>query len=110
MNFFGVGTLELLVILLVAFVALGPSKTVDVARTIGRMTREARRAFTDIMDAASPEERPSRRTDTEPTPPQPAPPDQPLASPAHLADQTEPVATAGDPPAASEPQRSPDQR
>ena len=53
MNVFGIGALELLVILLVAFVALGPGKTVEVARTIGRMTREARRTFTDIMDAAS---------------------------------------------------------
>jgi Sec-independent protein translocase protein TatA len=39
-NFFGIGTLELLVILLVAFVALGPGKTVEVARTIGKMARE----------------------------------------------------------------------
>ena len=53
MNVFGIGTLELLVILLVAFVALGPGKTVEVARTLGRMAREARRTFTDIMDAAS---------------------------------------------------------
>ena len=39
MNVFGIGGLELLVILLVAFVALGPGKTVEVARTIGRMAR-----------------------------------------------------------------------
>ena len=53
MNIFGIGALELAVILLVAFIALGPGKTMEVARTIGRMVREARRALTDIMDAAS---------------------------------------------------------
>ena len=95
MNFFGVGTLEVLVILLVAFVALGPGKTVEVAKTIGRMTREARRTFTDIMDAASLEERPSRRDDPERRPSSPTPPDEPLSSPSHLAEQT-PTPSASD--------------
>ena len=61
MNFFGIGTLELLVILVVAFVALGPGKTVEVARTIGKITREARRTFTEITDAVSLEDRPGAR-------------------------------------------------
>ena len=97
MNVFGIGTLELLVILLVAFIALGPGKTVEVARTIGRMAREARRTFTDIMDAASVTEdetgpRP-RRADA------PAqPPSEPLPLPTHLqGPETAPEADDGAP-------------
>ena len=53
MNIFGIGTLELAVIFLVAIIALGPGKTMETARTIGRIVREARRTFTEVMDAAS---------------------------------------------------------
>ena len=89
MNVFGIGTLELVVILVVAFIALGPGKTIEVARTIGRMTREARRTFTDIMDAASvteddatPRQRPRN---TSPAPDASAqPPSEPLPLPTHL--------------------------
>ena len=89
MNFFGIGTLELLVILAVAFIALGPGKTVEVARTIGKMAREARRTFTDIMDAASVEERGGRaRENPAPTPP-PSPPTDPVPPPPHLAAQND---------------------
>jgi len=76
-NVFGIGTLELLVILAVAFIALGPGKTVEVARTIGKMAREARRTFTDIMDAASVDERADRpRENSAPT----APPSSSISS------------------------------
>ena len=103
MNVFGIGTLELLVILLVAFIALGPGKTVEVARTIGKMTREARRTFTDIMDAASVEERGGRaRENPAPTTP-PSPPSDPVPAPSHLAAQTD---ARGEPPAS----QSSDQR
>ena len=89
MNFFGIGTLELLVILAVAFIALGPGKTVEVARTIGKMAREARRTFTDIMDAASVEERGGRaRENPAPTTP-PSPPTDPVPPPPHLAAQND---------------------
>ena len=53
MNIFGIGTMELGVILLVAIIALGPGKTMETARTLGRIMREARRAFTEVMDAAA---------------------------------------------------------
>ena len=53
MNIFGIGTMELAVILLVAIIALGPGKTMETARTLGRIMREARRTFTEVMDAAS---------------------------------------------------------
>ena len=89
MNVFGIGGLELVVILLVAFVALGPGKTIDVARTIGRMTREARRTFTDIMDAASISDNDLRTPRDQGNPPPTAgtpsqPPSDPLPMPSHL--------------------------
>ena len=103
MNFFGIGTLELLVILLVAFIALGPGKTVEVARTIGKMVREARRTFTDIMDAASVDERGGRPRDNSGPPTPPSPPTDPIPQPPHLAAQND----ANENPPASPP---PDQR
>ena len=89
MNVFGIGGLELLVILLVAFIALGPGKTIEVARTIGRVAREARRTFTDIVDAASltnddlSARRDSPNTDSAPADPG-QPPSDPLPMPTHL--------------------------
>jgi len=106
MNVFGIGGLELLVILLVAFVALGPGKTVEVARTIGRMAREARRTFTDIMDAASLSDTEVSATRDQPNPNRGSgspsqPPSDPLPMPPHLqqsadeptarTDETDPV-------------------
>ena len=107
MNFFGIGALEILVILLVAFVALGPGKTVEVARTIGRITREARRTFTDIMDAANPVETAPNRRDTETAARNTAPPDDPLPPPPHLAEQTQEPSGISDS-AASSQRRPPD--
>lgn len=101
MNVFGIGTLELVVILVVAFIALGPGKTIEVARTIGRMTREARRAFTDIMDAASVPDQPASSTRRQPpessrAPDAPAqPPSEPLPLPTHL---QEPASAPDNPP------------
>ena len=103
MNFFGIGTLELLVILTVAMIALGPGKTVEVARTIGKMAREARRTFTEIMDAASVDERANNASSNPgPTAP-PSPPADPVPTPPHLAAQNK----SPDNPPVSEP---PDQR
>ena len=44
MNFFGVGMLELVFILVVALLALGPNKMVEVARTLGKYVKELQRA------------------------------------------------------------------
>ena len=99
MNFFGIGTLEVLVILTVALIALGPGKTVEVARTIGKMAREARRTFTDIMDAASLDERADTPRENSAPTPQPGPPTDPVASPPHLSAQSDPP----DKPPASQP-------
>ena len=53
MNFFGIGGMELLVIVLLAFIILGPRQLTSVAKGLGRMIRELRNAttqFSRLMD------------------------------------------------------------
>jgi Tat protein translocase TatB subunit len=50
---FGLGLTELVVILVVALLFLGPEKLPEVARTLGRGLRELRRASDDIRDTVS---------------------------------------------------------
>lgn len=51
MNIFGMGPLELIVILLLAFIFLGPSKMVDAARVLGKASREFRRMASEFSSA-----------------------------------------------------------
>ena len=46
---FGIGSTELLVILLVAFLVLGPSHLPKVAKTLGKVMGEFRRVSTDFQ-------------------------------------------------------------
>ena len=93
MNVLGIGPMELLVIFLVAFLALGPGKSIDAARTVGKVVREARRTFAEVIDAASIDDATSdgqRRESPPPTGttgPTAAPPSDPLPTPAHLRQQ-----------------------
>ena len=103
MNVFGIGGLELLVILLVAFVALGPGKTIEVARTIGRVVREARSTFADIMDAASlsDDDVGGRRNQANPRSDTSAPaqaPSDPIPMPSHLQETPDPPSSQPDEP------------
>ena len=43
MTILGMGTVEILVVLLVGFIVLGPGRMVDAARLLGKATREVRR-------------------------------------------------------------------
>ena len=56
MDFFGIGFVELIFILLVALLVLGPNKMVDTARTLGKYIRELQRAASDIPRLLSVEE------------------------------------------------------
>ena len=53
MNFMGIGLLELGVILLVAFLVLGPNRSISMARSTGKLLIDLRRTFSEVAAAAS---------------------------------------------------------
>ena len=60
-----IGPFELIVILVIALVIIGPGRLPDVGAALGKSIREFRKASSDISDAA--------RVDTSPLPPSAAP-------------------------------------
>jgi Sec-independent protein translocase protein TatA len=76
MNFMGIGFMELVVILLVAFLVVGPVRSIDMARRTGRVLGDLRRSFTDVTDAITVEER-QRTHSQQPQPGVPSRPDMP---------------------------------
>lgn len=77
MNLMGIGTMELVVILLVAFLVLGPGKSIDMAKRTGRVLGDLRRAFSEVTDAISAEERQRPQSQQPPPPGVPSRPDLP---------------------------------
>ena len=72
MNFMGMGIMELAVIFLVSFLVLGPSKSIDMARTAGKVIRDLRNAMSELTSAVdlaqtSPPSAPSQASTTAPT-------------------------------------------
>jgi len=60
------GPIELIIILVIALVFIGPGRLPDVGAALGKSIREFRKASSDISEAA--------RVDTSPLPPAAAPP------------------------------------
>ena len=58
------GTMEILVVLLLAFILLGPQRMLDAARLLGKATRELRRMSEGLADLSLDEERPESRETT----------------------------------------------
>lgn len=56
MNIMGIGLAEAGVILLVAFLVLGPDRSVSMARAAGKVFGELRRSFTKMASAVSQEQ------------------------------------------------------
>ena len=73
MNLLGIGNLELIMILLVALVILGPGRMVDAARATGKFWREAQRVLRAAADAAT--------VDLDATKPAASPPFEPIPGP-----------------------------
>lgn len=48
MDFMGIGGIELLLVLVVAFIFLGPSKMIDTARTLGKIVQEFRKTTSEL--------------------------------------------------------------
>jgi TatA/E family protein of Tat protein translocase len=69
---FNIGAPELIIILIIALIVLGPGKLPDVAQSLGRSVREFRKAVTDVSDAANPTP-PAATPATSATPAGPAP-------------------------------------
>ena len=76
MNFMGIGFMELVVILLVGFLVLGPGRSIDMARKSGKMLGDLRRTFSEVTDAISVEEK-QRAHSQQPPPGVPSRPDVP---------------------------------
>jgi sec-independent protein translocase protein TatA len=68
MGFLGIGTWEILLILILAFIILGPSKLTEFARILGKTVRAIRKASTDLTTAVT---RELEATQNEPPPSQP---------------------------------------
>jgi TatA/E family protein of Tat protein translocase len=58
---FGIGPQELLVILVVGLLVLGPKRLPEIARSLGRGMAEFRRASSDLRQSLSLEDEPTRR-------------------------------------------------
>jgi Tat protein translocase TatB subunit len=71
---FGLGMPEILVILVVALVVLGPKRLPELARTLGKAMAEFRRQSSDIMDEFQQQMRVDEEAARRPTPKPPAPP------------------------------------
>ena len=71
MPFPNIGAPELIIILIIALIVLGPGKLPDVASSLGRSLREFRKAASDVSDAAK----------VDVPPPAPAPATIPAAAP-----------------------------
>ena len=69
-----IGAPELIIILVIALLILGPGKLPEVGASIGKSIREFRKASSDLNDTVN--------VDTSPLPPAPAPGATPAAPPA----------------------------
>lgn len=67
MDFLGIGSGELLLILILALILLGPHKIPEFARTLGRTMRAIRKASADLSTAVTKE---LEATQGNPSPPQ----------------------------------------
>ena len=79
MNFMGMGFMELTVVLIIAFLVLGPTKFVEMSRTLGKLVGGARKTLADINVSADLNSPPSN---PQPPPPPPPAPQQPPVEPA----------------------------
>lgn len=103
MSFLGMGPFEIIIILLVAFIFLGPERMADAARTLGKWTSELRRATAGvraemddlIADDPTPPATPptTRPTQTRPTNADARAPDETRPN-----DPTDPAAPTADAP------------
>ena len=108
MSFLGMGTFEILIILLVAFIFLGPERMIDAAKILGKWTGELRRMgstvqaeMDDIANVGAPlSQRPPPPTRANPNPNSNPGQEQSAATSHTPLDQDEPDALNADGPVA----------
>jgi len=91
MNIMGMGIVEIGVVFLVAFLVLGPGRSIDMARKAGKMLGDLRRSFNDVTSAVSIEVTEQRTNDQdrrEESPLEP-PPGVPMRAETPLEDEEE---------------------
>ena len=88
MNIMGMGLMELVVVLLVAFLVLGPGRSIDMAERSGKGLGDLRRTFSEVTDAISTEER-QRSLAQQPPPGVPSRPDLTDEEPSEASDKAQ---------------------
>ena len=68
MNILGMGSFELLIVLLVAFIFLGPSKMIETAKNIGKLLKNAKDMARDMQEIIIDEENSNSKDDQLDTP------------------------------------------
>ena len=56
MDFLSIGPIELLMVALVAFLFLGPARMIEMARSLGNIIRDIKRATSELPSLISPDE------------------------------------------------------
>lgn len=93
---FNIGAPELIIILIIALVVLGPGRLPDVAQSLGKSVREFRKAATDIADATNLEQPASPATPASTATPGAAPAPAPV-EPNSLSGEAAPNTLQGSP-------------
>ena len=106
-----IGPVELIIILVIALLILGPGRLPDVGSALGKSIREFRKAATDVQDSVKLDAAPAPAAPTAPAAPAPvaaAPVPNTLAAAAApntlVASPADPSATAASEPAAASPE------
>ena len=102
MGFFGMGPMEILLVLLIAFVFLGPERMVDAARLLGKAVREGRRLTSELPRVVIEDDdikivnyNPSPSSDAATRPAPPTEPPEPKEQPGRLSALDDPGAEDG---------------
>ena len=96
MNFMGMGLAEIAVVMVVAFLVLGPNRTINMARTAGKILADLRRTFNEVAAAVSLEEKGQTASPVESRPvAQPQPPPEESAPVDFVPEDSVPVDPTG---------------
>jgi Tat protein translocase TatB subunit len=69
MDFFGIGPWEILLVLIVALIVVGPGRLPEIARTLGKTVRAIRRASAELTTAVTRELETAEKAEKQSVPP-----------------------------------------